>query len=36
LDLLTLLRKQSAEHPELLTPLGLEIAAPGLTRAAAA
>jgi hypothetical protein len=36
LDLITLLRKEMADQPELLAPFGFEITAPGLVRAAAA
>ena len=36
LDLITLLRKEMAERPDLLTPFGFEITAPELVRAAAA
>lgn len=36
LDLVTLLRKEMAEQPQLLEPLGFEITAPGLVHAAAA
>jgi len=36
LDLVTLLRKEMTEQPQLLEPLGFEITAPGLVHAAAA
>ena len=36
LDLITLLRKEMAERPDLLAPLDFEITEPGLVRAAAA
>jgi len=36
LDLVTLLRKEMVEQPQLLEPLGFEITAPGMVRAAAA
>jgi len=36
LELVTLLRKEMAEQPQLLEPLGFEITAPGMVRAAAA
>jgi len=36
LDLVTLLRKEMAEQSQLLEPLGFEITAPGMVRAAAA
>lgn len=36
LDLITLLRKEMAERPDLLAPFGFEITEPGLVRAAAA
>ena len=36
LDMITLLRKEMAEHPELLAPFGFEITATGLVKAAAA
>ena len=36
LDLVTLLRKEMAEQPQLLEPLGFEITEPGMVRAAAA
>ena len=36
LDLITLLRKEMAQQPQLLAPFGFEITAPGLVQAAAA
>ena len=36
LDLITLLRKEMAQHPELLAPFGFQITAPALVQAAAA
>jgi len=36
LDLITLLRKEMAQQPQLLAPMGFEITAPGMVQAAAA